>query len=485
MVSAVDLAKRALVSLVKTLSAIYGLSFSLTRDSLDAAVRTAYRKLSRKTHPDHGGNLEHQKALNAAHDAWEEAARNSKSKRGGGRQSNTTGPPAAAGLATVLPVWEQRRKQKEYRFQSVAVLLTYQKFADAGVWKRFVQFVREHVLQWKVWRWCATMETNSDGTYHTHLVFQFLQARNRTAQNFAFDGVCPNARPNDLLGEGWCGKRLQQSVDRAFFYVWANKEGTERDENGGLCVAGNYEPAWTGAKYNYPVAGTWLDKLLKAYKLSLDTYEEYLYLCRDGIPHRKRNLDAVRARRDELALKREIEERTKRIRNSPALYQPFKTVPEAEAWLALFQQEALRRPLLLAHAPSYTGKTEWANSLFKQPLELKVGALTHFPEGMRRFDRSKFDGLVLDDVRDLSFLVEHQEKLQGKYNTEVEFGSTTGGTCAFFRDLYRVPVVVTVNNSTRNLNFLSTNDFLSKKENVHFLSFSGRPGEAPPKTSWP
>eukprot|EP00973_Karenia_brevis_P037378 5152222-Karenia_brevis.AAC.1 len=72
-----------------------------------------------------------------------------------------------------------------------------------------------------------------------------------------------------------------------------------------------------------------------------------MYLCRDGIPHRKRNLEAAKARENELTLKREVEERTARLRSNPALYQPFKPVPEAQAWLALFKQDALRYPLLL------------------------------------------------------------------------------------------------------------------------------------------
>ena len=149
-------------------------------------------------------------------------------------------------------------------------------------------------------------------------------------------------------------------------------------------------------------------------------------------------------------------------------------------------KDALRYPLLVVHEPSYCGKTEWALSLFKRPLELKVGTLQHFPEAMRRFDREKFDGLVLDDVRDLTFLSEHQEKLQGKYSGAVEFASTPGGKCAYWRDLFKVPVVVTVNDSTKNLHFLrpGVHDFLGKTENIRYLGFSGRPGEVPPSTAF-
>ncbi len=63
MASAIDLAKRALVTLLKTLAAAYGTVLSLTRDFPDATVRSAYRKVSRKAHPDHGGDPEHQKTL--------------------------------------------------------------------------------------------------------------------------------------------------------------------------------------------------------------------------------------------------------------------------------------------------------------------------------------------------------------------------------------------------------------------------------------
>ena len=307
----------------------------------------------------------------------------------------------------------------------------------------------------------------------------------RTAKTFLFEGVTPNVQTNDLLGEGWNKAKWQESVDRGFFYVWADKLGTARDERQQLCVSGNRQPAWTDARTTYAVKGAWLDKLLRAYKLSLAVYESYMYLCRDGVAYRKRSLEVLKTREEEVELQREVAARTKRLRGNPTLYQPFKCVPEAEAWLSAFAQERLRYPILLVHAPSHTGKTEWANSLFKKPLQLKVGTLTYFPEGMRCFQRSVHDGIVLDDVRDLQFVVDHQEKLQGKYDSLVEFASTAGGTCAFWRDLYQVPVALTVNNSTRNLDYLATDDFCSKPENVCFLSFAGRPGEAPPQTSWP
>ena len=73
------------------------------------------------------------------------------------------------------------------------------------------------------------------------------------------------------------------------------------------------------------------------------------------------------------------------------------------AWLKLFEMDALRYPVLLLLGASMSGKTEYANSLFRSPLELKVGPLLHFPDGLREFNRKIHDGIILDDVRDLSF----------------------------------------------------------------------------------
>ena len=59
--------------------------------------------------------------------------------------------------------------------------------------------------------------------------------------------------------------------------------------------------------------------------------------------------------------------------------------PAAQDWLKLFQKDGMRYPLLLLLGASFTGKTEWAKTLFRNPLELKVGSLEHFPEKMRSF----------------------------------------------------------------------------------------------------
>lgn len=298
MVSTVDLAKRAFIKVLLQLAVVYGIALSLTRDSAAVAITAAFRKVAVKAHPDKGGSLEDQKALNTARDEWETAVADAPG-RGKKRKATDAGQPAPS-KQQVQEIPDRAARPKHFRIQSLAVLLTFQKFVDLTVWCRFIKFVRDQIDEWGVRLWCATMETNDDGTYHFHLCVQFHCAAERTAETFTFEGVRPNASANDSLGEGWCKKKQQDSIFRAMFYVWANKIGTVRAEDGSLCTDGNCCPAWVaGGENKYPVAGRWLDKLLKSYKLSLDVYEEYIYLSMDGVISRKKNLDAVRAHRDE------------------------------------------------------------------------------------------------------------------------------------------------------------------------------------------
>ena len=143
----------------------------------------------------------------------------------------------------------------------------------------------------------------------------------------------------------------------------------------------------------------------------------------------------------------------------------------------------MRYPVLFVHAPSQAGKSEWAVALFKNPLCVEIGAKRMWPARMKTLDRSVHDGVFLDDIRDLRFLEENQEKLQGKYNRQVELFNTPGGELVVTLDLFWLPMVFTINNGARNADLLKTSDFRKRRANVHVLSFSGRPSEEPPSTS--
>ena len=286
-----------------------------------------------------------------------------------------------------------------------------------------------------------------------------------------FEQIAPRADIHDLLGEGWGGRNVQLSIDRGMFYCFANKISSvfEGDQQ---CMEGNYLPAWTGSRCTYGVKSKWPFSLWWQYKISSAVYNgEYLYRCRDSVPGRKRNYETVVQRDEKQSMQAAVSERVARFRANPDLCPPFPSVPAATTWLEGFHSDKVRYPILIALGTSDTGKTEWAHSLFNNALELKIGTLPHFPEKMRTFNRKEHDGIILDDVRDLEFLSNHQDKIQGKYNGTVEFASTPGGGLAYEKDLFAVAVAVTINYSTRNLAHLQEHDWLGKPANrvlVHF-----------------
>lgn len=282
--SARQVAQRAFLTVLLEVARLYCLSTGVKRESTDKDLEAAFKRVSLKAHPDKGGcNTSFQKLI-AAREKWQSA---------GDPETNKVGRPkkdtAAAEIHGVLP-----GLKSAYRVQSSGVLLTYQRAPGPDGWESFCAWVQDQAQPWKVKYWCATLETCKDGRYHTHLMLQFLAAAERTVDEFRYRGLKPNASTNDLCGEGLCGKKLQQSLDRGFFYVYANKKGTARDDNGKECTAGNYSPAWTEEAMTYQVLGKWAETLWKQYKLTDLVYEDLLFKCRDGVLSRKRNLDVCR-----------------------------------------------------------------------------------------------------------------------------------------------------------------------------------------------
>jgi len=459
----VQLAKRAFVSLLLALAQQYRVRVTLTRDSADHAVEAAFRSVVKKVHPDKGGAVGDAQRLQQAREEWKAAK--AKGPRPGRR-------PVKAAVLTAGEGEAQSRKS--FRIRSSAVLLTYHGIA-LGAWKAFLAFVRSHLTKWGVGKWCASMERCTSGEPHVHLMVQFHSASDtRVVDSFSFRRSRPNASSTDVCGEGLSRQHLQRSIDRGMFYVFADKIGTVFGSDGLPFTDGIYLPCWVQCEKTYQVLGKWPETLWKQRKVASATYERLLFLCRDGVVSRKRNLDACREHEEGAALKAAVRERAARIRSNPTLYEPFPKIQEAEEWLKLFKVDALRYPILVVLGPSRSGKTEWAKSLFQYPLELKIGTLEFFPETMRQFQRGVHDGLVLDDVRDLHFLVNHQEKLQGKCDCLVEFGSTAGGTCAYHRDLFGVPVVATVNFSTKHLEYLDEHDWLANPGNRVLVTMPSR-----------
>ena len=495
-VSARQRATRALVQVLLSLAAAYGLDLQVNRDSTDDTIKDAHRRVVRRAHPDKGGVLADAQKLQAAKDDWDAACKLNKTRgrppqpsqdrapdvhgqSHGSQASRSRRPqpgPSAADMRSLGDCASSRdvlatraadpsAEPRTFNFQATGVMFTYHGVQDDAQWSRFVAAMPRQVPAWHGKHWCATWEATKAGRLHVHLYIQFRYPAKRSSRDFMFEGIHPHASTSDYCGEGLCRKKLQSSIDRGMFYCWADKIGTQRDEAGNPCVAGNYMPAWTSAVGKYAVAGRWIDNLWKRHAPTHEVYESYIFLARDGVVARKRNLDACVDHEATSAGSHEIAARVQRIRGNADIYTDYPEIPAVTAWQELFKSDALRYPILIIHGPSFTGKTEYAKSLFPSYLELKVGSLKCFPELMRTFQRGKHAAVILDDVRDMAFLVDHQDKLQGKYDCLVEFATTPGGQRAYSKDLFCIPIMVTVNNSTANLQLMATDDWLGNTRN--------------------
>ena len=479
-------------------------------------VLEAYKALLKKAHPDKGGTAEAFRTLFEAKAAWDAAQHGAgRPGRDAGRAKSeppTSSPPAhsqdsrkrpapppgqptfkrpaaarsdptealvslqsttAAGMCVFCHDGDTTPPEG-FVIQSKGVMLTYNGTAlqNPHTWADFQAWVLAHKKEWHVLYHSATKEKCRNGRDHLHLMLQFHMQVKMPSTAFMFNGVKPNATPSwkDYCGNGRQKKNPQQGLDRAFFYVWAFKIGTCVNEDGSPCVLGNYAPVWTEERFRYEVLGDWPEKLWKKRYLDHSKWKEYIVLCRDRVPARQYNLQRVVQGEEDIENEAEIAENRARIRNNPEIYKPFKTFVKVEQWKATFDKDRLRYPSLLIHGESFTGKTEFAKSLFPNPLCLKVGKLTDmFPEKMRKYNRKTDTHIVLDDLRDLMFLSNFQHVLQGKPDEMVAFAETAGGTCAYEKLLFRTPFVATINNATANLHLLDSNDFLSKPENIVVL----------------
>ena len=246
MPSAIEIAKRVLVKVLKALAVKHKLCMDLNRDSTERQVHQAFKRVALKTHPDKGGDQTYFQRLSVAHGAWQDLLKNRSSagrpRKAEHERARTKHNRHCAGNPFTVVVPSER---KVYRLQSAAVLFTYQSFPAEllpalAAWGGFVAFVRRSVRRWGVKHWTATAETNENGRHHFHLMVQYSNSQpERHSAAYAFQGVLPNAAANDILGGSFGGKRYQASWDRGQFYVWANKRGTLVDNAGVLCRAGN------------------------------------------------------------------------------------------------------------------------------------------------------------------------------------------------------------------------------------------------------
>ena len=108
---------------------------------------------------------------------------------------------------------------------------------------------------------------------------------------------------------------------------------------------------------------------------------------------------------------------------------------------------------------------------FRNPLELKVGSLEHFPEKMRSFARGSTTASSLTTFGISSSLRTTRRSSKASTTLLLSLRARLGGELAYEKDLYAVPVVATVNYSTKNLELLETSDWLKLPGNRVLVKF--------------
>ena len=158
-----------------------------------------------------------------------------------------------------------------------------------------------------------------------------------------------------------------------------------------------------------------------------------------------------------------------RLRQSP-LWKDFPEIGKIMDWKRKFEVDNFRFPILILLGPSRASKTQYAMSLFERPLVLRLGDALHFPDGLRRLSEGQHDGVVLDDCRDCTFVQLQQDALQSG-NMIQEFAKSPTGQYSFRLNLYKIPFIITMNFSTRNLRLLTECDFCSHQDNTNLVLY--------------
>ena len=252
--------------------------------------------------------------------------------------------------------------------------------------------VREQVV-----RSTSTLEQSlhspDEDRVHFHWKVDLADALDaRSTEAFAFNGVRPDGRSTwEARGSAAArGATTELASNRAHFYVWAPKVGSlKRDATWKPWPAyakysiGNIAAATLTSiphsegchcRLDYAVMGKWVDDLWMRGKLDHDAYGELALRLRRGYATRKRDLEAVLAEERSRRLADRVEEVDRAL---DLRKKPFRSFPQVRTWEESFLQVDFRYKVLVLCADSASGKSVFAESLFRNPYVLTVESSAH------------------------------------------------------------------------------------------------------------
>ena len=365
-------------------------------------------------------------------------------------QGDQPAPAAAAAAAA-----EEKPKKRALRGRSF--LLTYnhdffnKAFPDGTpavqttgeLWRLWKKWKNEKIQELGVSRSTSTLERSLhsplEGRVHFHWKADLHEVvDNRTTAIFWFHGIEPDVRTtSDLLPGGSAaptraarGVSFQEASNRGHFYCWAAKKGT-------LKRGTNYAPF-----KNFRVNGRWLEDMWCDNKLDDEAYMELSIQVRRGHANRKRDYETVRADARAARIKEQIADVDSALWHITA---PFKKFTAVREWEDSHLDLDFRWKLLVLCADSSSGKSMFAESLFRKPFVIVVEDAEHLD--LKGLDNEVHDGVVLDNVNSWNQLRKWRAILQAR-NVESKGGKSSTGMYSYTQYLFAMPVVVTVDVDT-------------------------------------
>ncbi|OLP89005.1 hypothetical protein AK812_SmicGene29587 [Symbiodinium microadriaticum] len=329
------------------------------------------------------------------------------------------------------------------------------------LFSRFLAFLAWLARELKAEGTSATMEKASPLQVHLHAYLHLAQPFHRRGRDalhvFEFEGVRPHLSPNTTSGKGYMG-----AVRYGHFYVIVDKVGT-------LFNSTDFPPFKA-----YGVEGWWLDNLLKAGKLTRQTYLRVAAQVTVGFQKRLGDCKAAERYLHDQAVRDAVQAESKALESAML---PMKTFGPVEEFVACHDgQPRFRRPVLAIVGGTRLGKSMLAAHTLKRVAN-KLG-LADFLEvtvedsenmDLADFDRRVHAGVLLDGVGDAMFLKRNREALQGRPKI-VKGARSATNVFSYSYSFCGRAVVATFDLSAQNLEELQTDHWLCNRQNVQLLN---------------
>ena len=384
---------------------------------------------------------------------------------------------AAAQSCAESPLPQHTVLEASFVLQSKAFMLTHNSRSfTADTWGEYREWAQQLFADLKAKAWAACLEESCGTTasasvilkvFHGH-VYLFWDAaaagvHMENLDRLAFQGVKPRV---DKCMAGTNNRSPRKSALHGLWYVSVMKKGTFASDS-------NLAP-WRDYKPLVPwLVGLWAD-----HKLTDDQFAAFSLEFRVGHSSRRRDVSDVSRDTKHAVVAKHVAKELAELEDS-GNKMDFKSFDLVNRFVALFQQAAWRRPMLIIVGGSNLGKSMLAahvlakvGEVVKAPSFLEVTVEADDVLDLSAFDLIKHSGVLFDGVGDVLTLKKQRESLQGRPKI-CHGGKSATMMYAYPFTLSRRAVVVTMDLSAKHLPMLKTDHWLSNDKNCMVLYLDG------------